>query len=513
MEQSVSLDSNATSQDARQELYRQPERSSEVYSSPRKIRLMERPRVDLPPLASKADRQRAAEADAVEVSHEGNDHAPGGGGDPHELSTMPVLTENGIIHTAVIPVEDGYAIPVIKHGAGFAMPALCVKGQVAFLSPEEVGSGRWWRGFRAQGDSEASTTDPASEGGTDRETHADGHLFNGHRVFETDAGSAPVRGDSEKSTKLLPKQLGTLQWLQRMYREKKMQMQSEVSEPKKSKFGVFREIPKDPDLAACQELMEWLIKISTERGHAEENEFVDLDVKAFASALKKPKVMQEVSRIMRDLQYPGGSHRPFDLQRQAPFDSSVVSLFLYNVPTSTKQLDLLEEVKKRGFHGKLDFLYLPCSREENKNEGYCILSFVDPRYAQEFFWEFHGSFLKIASVTSKSLSVSPTRMEIQGFAALKDRFWSDNPTDPNYDPLFLRAPPTMMTPPPPPAAPEYGWKATKKAPPTYAAGEFDQGNPGYCAHCHTALMRRTVCARCGAKAAARPALTSRRVGW
>ena len=29
------------------------------------------------------------------------------------------------------------------------------------------------------------------------------------------------------------------------YREKKMQMQSEESEPKKSKFGVFREIPKD----------------------------------------------------------------------------------------------------------------------------------------------------------------------------------------------------------------------------------------------------------------------------
>ena len=31
-----------------------------------------------------------------------------------------------------------------------------------------------------------------SEGG-DRETHADGHLSN-NRVFETDAGSAPVRG-------------------------------------------------------------------------------------------------------------------------------------------------------------------------------------------------------------------------------------------------------------------------------------------------------------------------------
>ena len=44
----------------------------------------------------------------------------------------------------------------------------------------------------------------------------------------------PLWGKNEKKHTQTPR-----------YREKKMQMQSEVSEPKKSKFGVFREIPKD----------------------------------------------------------------------------------------------------------------------------------------------------------------------------------------------------------------------------------------------------------------------------
>lgn len=503
MEQSVSFDSSTTALPRNQqeaEPLHSVQHRSEVYSSPRKITLMPRsPHVDLPPLQA----CQAQADDAGSCPAQTAPGPPGGGGDPHELATMPVLTEHGIIQTAVMPVEDGYAIPVIKYGSGFAVPALSVKSEVVFLSNEEVGARPWWRRFRAQGDSDASTTDPASDSG-DRETHVDDHFSNDH----SDSGSAPVTaGTSEAAlTKLLPKELGVLQWLQRMYREKKMH---EVPvEPKKSKLPPRRETPKDPDLVACQELMEWLIKVTRERGYTEENEFADLDVKAFASALKKPKVMAEVARIMRDLQYPGGTHRQFDLNRQAPFDTSVVSLFLYNVPQSTKQLDLLGEVKTRGFHGKLDFLYLPFSKEENKNEGYCILSFVDPRYAQEFFWEFHGSFLKNAAVTSKTLSVSAVGSEIQGFSALREKFFQDKPEsekDPNLDPLFLR--PARMMAPPPALAPRenQGWKGKRpqhdsRHPASYAAADFEAANYGVCTHCHTHLHGRDVCQRCGARA-------------
>eukprot|EP00913_Durusdinium_trenchii_P032869 g30770.t1 len=91
------------------------------------------------------------------------------------------------------------------------------------------------------------------------------------------------------------------------------------------------------------------------------------------------------------------------------------------------------QVKTRGFEGKLDFLYLPWSKKEGKNEGYCILSFVDGRDAQDFFLEPTEG----PPASSKSLSVCEVP-NIQGLKALHGEFGHLSNQDPEYDPLFLR---------------------------------------------------------------------------
>eukprot|EP00435_Cladocopium_sp_Y103_P060284 s266_g22.t1 len=188
---SVSFDSSTTALPRNQQ---EGEPLHSVYSSPRKITLIPRnPQVDLPPL-------QACPAQADEASLCPAQTAPGppgsqtcGGGAPGSKGWLSWL-----------------AIPVIKYGSGFAVPALSVKSEVVFLSNEEVGARTWWRRFRAQGDSDASTTDPASDSG-DRETHVDDHFSNDH----SDSGSAPVTAGTSEAA--LTKHLGMISRCQQRF--------------------------------------------------------------------------------------------------------------------------------------------------------------------------------------------------------------------------------------------------------------------------------------------------------
>ncbi|CAK9009808.1 unnamed protein product [Durusdinium trenchii] len=144
-----------------------------------------------------------------------------------------------------------------------------------------------------------------------------------------------------------------------------------------------------------------------------------------------------------------------------------------------RQLELLDEVKTRGFEGKLDFLYLPWSKKEGKNEGYCILSFVDGRDAQDFFLEFYGNFLTSAPASSKSLSVCEVP-NIQGLKALHGEFGHLSNQDPEYDPLFLR-------------------QVAAKPRTHLPQADFEAHGESACIHCRTRLHRgQTHCPRCGA---------------
>ncbi|CAK8999605.1 Protein MEI2-like 5, partial [Durusdinium trenchii] len=170
----------------------------------------------------------------------------------------------------------------------------------------------------------------------------------------------------------------------------------------------------------------------------------------------------------------------------------VVTLFLKNIPPSVRQLELLDEVKTRGFEGKLDFLYLPWSKKEGKNEGYCILSFVDGRDAQDFFLEFYGNFLTSAPASSKSLSVCEVP-NIQGLKALHGEFGHLSNQDPEYDPLFLR-------------------QVAAKPRTHLPQADFEAHGESACIHCRTRLHRgQTHCPRCGASVKARPPRA--RTGW
>eukprot|EP00929_Paragymnodinium_shiwhaense_P118984 TRINITY_DN90888_c0_g1_i1.p1 TRINITY_DN90888_c0_g1~~TRINITY_DN90888_c0_g1_i1.p1 ORF type:complete len:577 (+),score=79.83 TRINITY_DN90888_c0_g1_i1:105-1835(+) len=68
---------------------------------------------------------------------------------------------------------------------------------------------------------------------------------------------------------------------------------------------------------------------------------------------------------------------------EIPWDDSIVTVMVRQLPRQLNRETLVEEIHKRGFEGLYDFLYLPCGARK-RNVGYGFISFLDPLIARRF---------------------------------------------------------------------------------------------------------------------------------
>ncbi|CAK0898291.1 unnamed protein product [Prorocentrum cordatum] len=68
----------------------------------------------------------------------------------------------------------------------------------------------------------------------------------------------------------------------------------------------------------------------------------------------------------------------------------VTSLMLRSLPQEVSQHELLEEVHRSGFAGRVDFCYMPRDFASRKNKGHAFFNFVSSDVATEFQRAWHG---------------------------------------------------------------------------------------------------------------------------
>eukprot|EP00442_Polarella_glacialis_P000139 CAMPEP_0115065176 /NCGR_PEP_ID=MMETSP0227-20121206/10106_1 /TAXON_ID=89957 /ORGANISM="Polarella glacialis, Strain CCMP 1383" /LENGTH=342 /DNA_ID=CAMNT_0002450937 /DNA_START=88 /DNA_END=1116 /DNA_ORIENTATION=+ len=99
-------------------------------------------------------------------------------------------------------------------------------------------------------------------------------------------------------------------------------------------------------------------------------------------------------------------------------DSSSVqgctTAMLRNLPNKYMRDKLVDRLHACGFHGDIDFLYLPIDFRNKCNVGYCFINFRTDKACQRFKEDFHGmqSSKKLPGFNSKKvLEVSPARVQ------------------------------------------------------------------------------------------------------
>lgn len=93
----------------------------------------------------------------------------------------------------------------------------------------------------------------------------------------------------------------------------------------------------------------------------------------------------------------------------------VTTLMVRNLPLTTKQSDLLEELKRGGFNGLFDFLYMPCDFTSSEGRGFAFINFLTPAAAGMLVGAWHRSRRFGIKLHDQALSISPA--SLQGFEA------------------------------------------------------------------------------------------------
>jgi len=444
--------------------------------------------------------------------------------DGQEMTVMPVQTEHGTVQTVALPMQTGFAITVATCGEGFALPVVTVNEQVKKLN--------------AEGESEPSTADPSSwsEVGSSTSSRA------GRMAEDADEAFEPV-----PLQKLSPVQKKLLASLHKRQVQRLQQ----------------KELEEEEFCGACEHVLKWLAKVARHRpvaAHGDgshEAAFPQLELSEFVRLMHQERtlknVMQQIRKFLTIIAsdhaqavakgretmpvvescsgpppapppahpaplahvFPARPTPPAPVTeaetqearetrtREAPavsWDDKAVSVIVDNIPRCVSQLQFLEEVQKRGFTRKFDFLYLPYDPAEGANEGFGLVSFLRPSVARDFYREFNGTFLRVAPVQGKALYVHAS--PIQGFAELYEKFKPDpnSHQDPKCSPLFLRRPPATLE----HAAPQR---------PKVSRGVARR----LCPRCSSGLQD-SVCPNCGAKVqaefeVARTIANPHREGW
>jgi hypothetical protein len=93
----------------------------------------------------------------------------------------------------------------------------------------------------------------------------------------------------------------------------------------------------------------------------------------------------------------------------------VTTLMVRNLPLTAKQSDLLEELKRGGFSGLFDFLYMPCDFTSSEGRGFAFINFLTPAAAGMLVGAWHRSRRFGIKLHDQALSISPA--SLQGFEA------------------------------------------------------------------------------------------------
>jgi len=93
----------------------------------------------------------------------------------------------------------------------------------------------------------------------------------------------------------------------------------------------------------------------------------------------------------------------------------VTTLMVRNLPLTAKQADLLEELKRGGFSGLFDFLYMPCDFTSSEGRGFAFINFLTPAAAGMLVGAWHRSRRFGIKLHEQALSISPA--SLQGFEA------------------------------------------------------------------------------------------------
>jgi len=93
----------------------------------------------------------------------------------------------------------------------------------------------------------------------------------------------------------------------------------------------------------------------------------------------------------------------------------VTTLMVRNLPLTAKQSDLLEELKRGGFTGLFDFLYMPCDFTSSEGRGFAFINFLTPAAAGMLVGAWHRSRRFGIKLHDQALSISPA--SLQGFEA------------------------------------------------------------------------------------------------
>ncbi|CAK0844294.1 unnamed protein product [Prorocentrum cordatum] len=119
--------------------------------------------------------------------------------------------------------------------------------------------------------------------------------------------------------------------------------------------------------------------------------------------------------------------------------AGVTSLMLRSLPQEMSQQELLGEVHRSGFAGRVDFCYMPRDFASGKTKGHAFLNFVSSEVATEFQRAWHRR--KTCSgrpVGARGLDVSVAKL--QGLAANISRWEAPRlrrVRDPDFQPFVL----------------------------------------------------------------------------
>jgi len=119
-----------------------------------------------------------------------------------------------------------------------------------------------------------------------------------------------------------------------------------------------------------------------------------------------------------------GSHDAASSQGWVSVTDSLVlagktTVMVKNVPVKYTQRKLLREFLAAGFHGKLDFIYLPIDPRSRCSRGFAFCNFSSPEVTQQFFSTFHKKFL---NAFESEIPLEVAAAEIQGFEANAEHY-------------------------------------------------------------------------------------------
>lgn len=122
---------------------------------------------------------------------------------------------------------------------------------------------------------------------------------------------------------------------------------------------------------------------------------------------------------LSEVSHDGASSQGWVSVHDASVLAGKTTVMVKNVPVKYTQRKLLREFLSAGFHGKMDFIYLPIDPRSRCSRGFAFCNFSSPEVTQEFFSTFHKKFL---NSYDSEVPLEVAAAEIQGFEANAEHY-------------------------------------------------------------------------------------------